>query len=66
MTTKPKGVMIKGMDMPERCFDCPACYATMSLCRKGIWELKENICKVKNKTAAKTKRPWWCPLQEVK
>ena len=23
MTTKPKGVMIKGMDMPKSCYDCP-------------------------------------------
>lgn len=62
MTTKPKGVMIVGMDMPKKCGLCPLL---------NINEFKKYICFMKqwdNLTEDEVliKRPSWCPLQEVK
>lgn len=67
MTTKPKGVMIKGMDMPECCKKCPfktignAMLKDFPVCMfMGLSiSFYEERAKLNN-------RPSWCPLQEVK
>ena len=66
MTTKPKGVMIKGMKMPRTCIDCPCSQVTFYVdVYKDINET-HFFCKNTSKRAMKTKRPSWCPLEEVK
>ena len=66
MTTKLKGVMIKGMDMPQNCFQCPCSMLTRD------FENLENIkslsveCQIKERNCRGNIRPSWCPLQEVK
>lgn len=64
MTTKPKGVMIKGMEMPRTCIDCPCARAAI-VCHKDKNYI-DFICQNTSKRAYKTKRPSWCPLQDVK
>lgn len=65
MTTKPKGVMIKGMEMPKNCCECFCCDVRIGLNNEDKWEVYFARCKVKIKNATRTKRPSWCPLQEV-
>lgn len=62
MTTKPKGVMIVGMEMPRNCVECPLS-RIREYCggSEVLWE-----CIIFYKEGTKTKRPVWCPLQEVK
>ena len=66
MTTKQKGVMIKGMDMPEKCFSCPCRYVEY----RYFGDIKEVGCRIRKKKIniekSFDKRPSWCPLQEVK
>ena len=62
MTTKPKGVMIKGMDMPTRCILCP-------FVRHN--KMDEFYCIFKNgmplcRGYLFYERPPWCLLEEVK
>lgn len=62
MTTKPKGVMIKGMEMPRNCAECPLSIVyEYSGGSEICWE-----CIIFYKEGIKTKRPSWCPLEEVK
>ena len=58
MATKPKGVMIVGMDMPLFCDQCP-CFWPNSFCGLKCRFVERN----KNNLSV---RPSWCPLQEVK
>lgn len=53
MTTKPKGVMIVGMEMPDHCIGCPCCFPS-------------GMCSIERKRAFRLGRPSWCPLHEVK
>lgn len=47
-------VLIKGMDMPKRCVDCPMYLAGMC------------SAKLMNGRCPLDGRPDWCPLEEVK
>lgn len=60
MENKPTGVMIVGMKMPIYCKDCPCCLLS-GRCKVTGWRAIE-----KTKDRNKTKRPLWCPLEEVK
>lgn len=64
MTTKQKGVMIVGMDIPKGCFACRFCikdgsfgyvYSALNYDQRAEVDFNEN----------KESRPFWCPLQEV-
>ena len=63
MTTKPKGVMIVGMEMPKNCHECGfrRCFLYDFFC--GAVLLEDNKGRVVIKDLYK--RPSWCPLQEV-
>ena len=76
MTTKPKGVMIVGMEMPKNGMDCflaevkntPNTTLTIHLLETGIktvWT-PEIYCVITKKYCDCEERPSWCPLQEVK
>ena len=58
MTTKPKGVMIVGIDMPEGCCECPLFNEELFACNIPSVPFDYNVsfCR-RNKE---------CPLQEVK
>lgn len=58
MTTKPKGVMIKDMDMPKGCCECPIFNRELFACNIPTVPYDDNVsfC-IRNKN---------CPLQEVK
>lgn len=67
MTTKPKGVMIKGMNMPKHCNKCP-----FKITLKAVLE-DTSICMFNGlvipfyvEFSEIGKFPPWCPLQEVK
>lgn len=66
MTTKPKGVMIKGMEMPKTCMDCCCLQITFHVDVYKDVGKTHFFCKNTSKRAMKTKRPSWCPLQEIK
>lgn len=67
MTTKPKGVMIVGMDMPECCNKCPlktmfkAVLNDVSVCMLTGFNIPFYVESSELRTF-----PTWCPLQEVK
>lgn len=65
MTTKPKGVMIKGMDMPKSCFSCVCRNELFASCQKSFESCRPVGCRIMNKRGNKTNRPSWCPLQEI-
>lgn len=60
MTTKSKGVMIKGIKIPKDCAECPLSRVRMD--SYGV--LLE--CLLFYKEGRTTRRPSWCPLREVK
>lgn len=68
MTTKPKGVMIVGMDMPKSCRECPfliyrdtnSLYCFLLRHFKDFNELHYNWKK------NNIEKHQYCPLQEVK
>ena len=66
MTTKPKGVMIGGIEMPGNCAECPCSNPITGFSEEGSLEVVSLDCVVKNRKAQENKRPSWCPLQEVK
>lgn len=66
MTTKPKGVMIVGMDMPKKCCECFCCNIRYAMDKEHNWVVDFAECNILKRTATRTKRPSWCPLQEVK
>lgn len=62
MTTKPKGVMIVGMDMPKSCYECRfrRSFLCESICTAVLIEDNKGRVVIKDLY----KRPSWCPLQE--
>ena len=63
MTTKPKGVMFVGMEMPENCWNCNLVIIKQSGCKGSYY------CKILDKPILLDpyiKRPKKCPLREVK
>lgn len=66
MTTKPKGAMIKGIDMPKNCYSCSCLQISFYVDVYKENDKTEFFCKITSKRAIKRKRPLWCPLQEVK
>lgn len=56
MNTKPKGVMVVGMDMPKSCYDCPLFNREHFSC---------NIIGYDNDVSVLS-RSKNCPLREVK
>lgn len=60
MITKPKGVVIKGIKIPRNYVECP-----LSRVREWGFEVFWE-CNIFYKEGRKTKRPSWCPLQEMK
>ena len=63
MTTKLKGVMIVGIDMPRNCVECPCASLEVFSGNFNTTCLK---CNVLNKEGRKTKRPSWCHIKEIK
>ena len=66
MTTKPKGVMIVGMDMPDCCNKCP-----FKITLKAVVE-DNSICMLNGfaipfyvESSELRIFPTWCPLREV-
>lgn len=62
MSGKQKGVLVVGMEMPNKCGLCPLL---------NIDGRKKYICFMKQWATLREeevfiKRPSWCPLQEVK
>ncbi len=52
------GVYIKGMEMPESCYDCDFTNDGFYLCKAAhLYKQLENDCE--------ERRPDWCPLIEV-
>ena len=47
-----KGILIKGMEMPDKCLDCP-------IDHKGMCYVEERHI------PSPLNRPEWCPLEEV-
>lgn len=65
MTTKQKGVMIKGMEMPKGCFACRFRIKEDWVgwgCSALDLEQRDEV----DFDESKESRPFWCPLQEVK
>ena len=67
MTTKPKGVMIVGMDMPENCKKCPNIRITGTVLEDiPFCKVTGLVITFSEERAKLNNRPSWCPLQEVK
>lgn len=61
MTTKLKGVMIVGMDMPKNCWHCPFSF------NWGLGGNTDYECRLaQGLHGSVNKRPLGCPLKEVK
>ena len=67
MTTKLKGVMIKGMEMPENCKKCPNIRTTGTVLEDiPFCKVTGLVITFSEERAKLNNRPSWCPLQEVK
>lgn len=65
MTTKPKGVMIKDIDMPKNCFNC--ILSCFDFNRDDLNNYKPYVlCNLKKRKSNKNKRPSWCPLVKMR
>ena len=53
-------VLIKGMEMPKNCEECPCYYET-----EGIWRDECQVLRKKYDASKHKVRPDWCPLVEV-
>lgn len=67
MTTKPKGVMIKGMEIPKSCKKCPNIRITGTVLEEiPFCKVTGLVITFSEEREKLNNRPSWCPLQEVK
>ena len=67
MTTKQKGVMIKGMKMPKNCKKCPNIRITGTVLEDiPFCKVTGLVITFSEERAKLNNRPSWCPLKEVK
>ena len=64
---RPKGVMIRGIEMPKSCFECPCLNTTVDHSGDCILPVFISKCAIKDmKVENQNDSPSWCPLKEVK